>query len=231
MPSLLNALQTTVGRKILTGVTGIFLTLFLVVHLAGNFSLFSADPEAFNAYTEFLHSLGRLLYIVEIILVIIFLLHAYIGISIWLRKRKARPEKYDVYKTSGEPSRQTLASRTMAITGVVILVFTIVHLFTFKWGPGIADGYVTYIDGQEVRDLKRLVNDVFQNEIYVIGYTAVMILIGFHLRHGVWSSLQSLGAMSPKMSPVIYIIGGLIALALAGGFLIVPIWIYITGGV
>jgi succinate dehydrogenase / fumarate reductase, cytochrome b subunit len=231
MPSLLHALQTTIGRKLLTGITGIFLTLFLVVHMAGNLSLFSSNPEAFNAYTEFLHSFGALLYVVEIILVVLFLLHAYIGISIWLRKRKARPENYHLYKTSGEPSRQTLASRTMALTGVVLLVFTIVHLFTFKWGPGIAEGYVTYVNGQEVRDLKRLVNEVFQNEIYVIGYTVVMILVGFHLRHGVWSALQSLGAMSPKMSPVIYIIGTLIAIGLAAGFLVIPIWIYITGGV
>jgi succinate dehydrogenase / fumarate reductase, cytochrome b subunit len=231
MPSLLHALQTTVGRKILTGITGIFLTLFLVVHLVGNLSLFSDNPEAFNIYADFLHNLGGLLYIVEIILVIIFLLHAYIGISIYLRKRKARSSGYKVYNTSGLPSRQTLASRTMALTGVVLLVFTIIHLFTFKYGPGIAEGYVTYVDGQEIRDLRRLVNDVFQNEVYVIGYTIVMILVGLHLRHGIWSAMQSLGAMSPRMSPLIYIIGGVIALVLAIGFLILPIWIYITGGV
>lgn len=231
MPSLLHALQTSIGRKILTGITGIFLTLFLVVHLVGNLSLFSSNPEAFNTYALFLHDLGGLLYFAEIILVIIFLLHAWIGISIYLRRRKTRPENYKVYKSTGEPSRQTLASKTMAVTGIVILVFTVIHLFTFKYGPGIAEGYVTYIDGHEVRDLKGLVNDVFQNEIYVFGYTAVMILIGFHLRHGIWSSIQSLGAMSPAMSPLIYLIGGLIALVLAAGFLILPIWIYITGGI
>ncbi len=121
MASLLKALKSQVGRKILTGITGIGLIIFIITHLLGNLTLFG-DAQAFNEYTYALESLGWILYVLEAGLVVAFLLHAYLGISIWLKRRKARPEGYNTYNSKGGPSHQTWASKSMIFTGVVLLL-------------------------------------------------------------------------------------------------------------
>jgi len=238
MYSIITAFQNSVGRKILTGVTGLALTLFLIAHLSANLTLFTVDfanynpDNAFNRYALFLHDLGWLLYIVEAGLLAIFAIHAYLGIAIYLRKRKARPEAYEKYKTRGGPSKQGYSARTMIITGSVLLLFTVMHLKTFKFGPGwnSEPGYVTTItkDGNtvEMRDLSILTAEVFQNEIYVIAYMSIMVLLGFHLRHGIWSALQSLGANNKKLTPLIYTVASAIGILIALGFFVLPLWLY-----
>jgi succinate dehydrogenase / fumarate reductase cytochrome b subunit len=231
MPSL-NFFQTTIGRKVLTGITGIFLTLFLVAHLVGNFSLFVQDEgKSFNLYAEFLHSLGPLLWLAEIILIILFLLHAYIGISIYLGKKKARPEDYKYYKTQGGPSKQNLASKTMIYTGSVILLFVILHVLHFKYQAFSPETYYATYAGTEVRDLTRHVEEAFLNPWIVLAYTAVMIMIGFHLKHGVWSAFISLGVGNPKKTALLYTVGSIVAVLLSLGFLFIPIYIFLNGGV
>lgn len=218
---------TTVGKKVLTGITGIAWILFIIAHLLGNFSLFLNDGGlAFNAYTKFLESQGILLYIAEAGLVLTLLLHAAIGINIWIGKRRARPIGYTKYKSAGEPSAQNLSSRTMLITGSVLLIFLVIHIWTFKFGPNIAEGYVTTIDGEPARDLYRLVIETFQNPLYVIGYTIVMILLGFHLRHGFWSAFQSLGAIRPSARKTMQFAALVFGILLAVGFLSIPVYIF-----
>ncbi len=227
----MQALTSQVGRKILTGITGVLLVLFTISHLSGNLALLNADGEPFNKYTLFLHNFGGLLIIVEILLGAIILLHAFIGISIALRKRQARKHGYAVRKSKGGPSKQSVASRTMAITGTVLLVFLVIHIIQFRFGPSIAEGYTTMINGEEARDLHRLVIETFQNVWWVVFYVGVMILLAFHLRHGIWSALQSLGAMKPRYSKVIYSLALLLGVLLAVGFIVLPIWIYMNGNV
>ncbi len=89
MPSLIKALNSQVGRKIMTGITGIGLMLFLIGHLAGNLTIFG-DTQAFNIYTYTLESLGPLLYVIKAGLAFFFLYHAILGITIWRQKKKAR---------------------------------------------------------------------------------------------------------------------------------------------
>lgn len=241
MYSLLTAFQNSVGRKILTGVTGIALTGFLIVHLLGNLTLFTIDysnaDNAFNRYAHFLHELGFLLYIAEAGLLAIFLIHAYLGIAIYLRKKKSRPDKYLVEKSRGGESKVGFSSRTMLISGSLLLLFTVSHVNHFKFGPGWA-GEAEYtqvmnVGGEQakVRDLSKLVFETFNRQydgaiFYVLGYVGIMILLGFHLRHGIWSALQSLGAMNKRLAPVIYAIAGILGLLIALGFLILPIYIY-----
>src|SRR5699024_12163751 len=90
LASLLKALQSQVGRKFLTGITGVGLIIFIILHLIGNLQLFGS-AEAFNRYTFTLESLGWVLYVLEIGLAIAFILHAVVGISIWMKRRKAKP--------------------------------------------------------------------------------------------------------------------------------------------
>lgn len=225
MPSLLEALQSQVGRKILTGITGFLLVFFIIFHLAGNLAIFG-DPDAMNAYSQFLHGFGPLLWVARIGLLVVFLLHAWIGVSIWLKKRKARPEQYSVYSSKGGPSRQGLSSRSMAFTGVILFLFVIFHLNTFALGDM---GTVT-IDGSETHDIKSLVIETFQNPLYAFGYAIVMILLGAHLGHGIWSAFTSLTLKSTKASAMIYTIGVVAAFLLALGFLFIPLYIYFGGG-
>jgi succinate dehydrogenase / fumarate reductase cytochrome b subunit len=230
MPSL-NLLQTSVGRKILTGVTGILLTLFLVAHLAGNLTLFAPDGgTAFNLYADFLHNLGPILIVFEIVLIILFLLHAYIGISIYRGRKKARPENYTYYKSQGGPSKQDVASKTMIYTGLVILFFVVFHVIHFKYNFFMPHETVTH-EGREMINLAYHVSEAFQNPLITLFYTIVMVLIGFHLKHGVWSSFISLGVGNPKLTALLYTIGTVVAIALAAGFLIIPIYIFLNGGI
>lgn len=225
MPSFLKALKSQVGRKILTGVTGIGLIIFIIFHLVGNLKLFG-DTQAFNQYTYTLESMGWILYTLEAGLAIAFLLHAYLGISIWLKRRRARPTGYEEYQSKGDPSHMTWASRSMIFTGIVLLVFLVIHLETFKFGA--TDTIM--LDGHEARDLKTLVIDTFQKPLYTFGYTAVMILLGFHLAHGFWSAFTSLTMKHNRYSAFIYAVGIVFAILMAVGFFFIPLYIYFTGG-
>lgn len=225
MPSLLKALKSQVGRKILTAVTGIGLILFLIGHVIGNLTIFGSG-DAFNEYTYTLENMGWLLYLLEAIIVIGFLLHAYVGISIWWKRRKARPEGYEKFRSKGEPSHITWSSQTMLYTGIILFVFLIIHLDTFKFG----DTASVMLNGNEARDLKALVVEKFQNPLYAFGYTIVMILLGFHLGHGFWSAFTSLTMKHNRFSGIIYTVGIVFAVLLAAGFIFIPLYIYFTGG-
>lgn len=229
MSSKIATYWSTVGKKVFMALTGLAMVVFLVEHLTGNFLLLLTDPDPYNAYSHALISLGWLLVPAELILLGLLIVHMVAGIQVTLSKRRARPQRYQVYKTAGAPSRKTLASSTMIITGLILFLFLIVHLYTFKYGPGIEQGYVTQLKGEAARDLYRLVQEKFQEPLYVIGYSLVMILLGFHLRHGFWSAFQSLGAVHPRYTPWIRGIGIAVAIVLGLGFLMLPVWIFLRG--
>ena len=254
---LLGALQSPIGKKLITGITGLGLTIFVFAHMAGNLSYFG-DPGAYNKYGNFLISLGVVFYLIEIGLLLFFVFHIITGVQIWLGKRKARGSNYERYKSAGKPSLQSLSSRSMIYTGLILMVFLVLHLWSFKYGPGIDDGYIAdpvtgesialdatdqvrevggvlggddiaTVNGQPViRDLRRLLEEKFANPLYAFGYPFVMLLLAFHLRHGIWSAFQSLGAMRPRLTPIIYTLGGLVGLGIALGFLVLPLYIFFT---
>ncbi|MCE2502537.1 MAG: succinate dehydrogenase cytochrome b subunit [Chlorobi bacterium] len=221
---LIVALTSQVGRKYLTGITGVLLVIFIIGHLLGNLQLLDSDPERFNAYAKSLHDFGLLLYIIEIALAGVILLHAFIGIAIFMRKLKARKHGYKVSgQKQGGNGKQSLASRSMIYTGIVLLIFLVVHIAQFRFGPAKE----TVINNEPAMDLHALVMETFSNIWWVIFYVGVMVLIGFHLRHGIWSALQSLGAMKPRWSKAIHGAALIIGLLLAIGFLVLPIIIYV----
>lgn len=230
MSGLWSILWSSVGKKVVTAITGLAMIVFLIGHLAGNLTLLTGKDETYNAYSHFLLNMGALLIVVELGLLAFFILHVVDGVLVWLGKRKARPERYEKSGSAGGPSRKTLSSKTMIWTGLVLLVFTVVHLKTFKYGPGVEEGYSVEIDGVVMRDLYGLVVDKFSHPGYVAFYVGCMVLMGFHLRHGFWSAFQSLGALTPRHTPLIYGLGVLVAIALAAGFLILPLWLFFMGG-
>lgn len=218
-------LGSSLGKKLLNGLTGVLLLLFIVAHLAGNLTIF-VGKDALNAYAATTHSLGPLLIVIELGLGAVFLLHAVSAITVWRDNRRARESRYVVTKSKGAASKQTVASRTMIWTGLVLLVFLIVHLWQFRFGPD----YRTALAGHEgdVWDLHRIVVDTFKNPIWTAVYVAVMILLGFHLRHGFWSAFQSIGALNPKLRPLAFSAGAIFAIVIAVGFLLLPIFVYFS---
>lgn len=219
-----SVIWSSVGKKILNGLTGLMLSAFILVHLIENFLLF-AGPEKFNKWVYQLTSLGALLWVVEFLLVMVFVIHIFSAVSVWFSKRAARPDSYAVLKSAGGPSRQTIFSKSMIYTGALLLIFLVGHIITFKYGPHYE---VTY-NGVEMRDMYKLVIETFLIPGYVIWYEVIMILLGSHLRHGFWSAFQSLGASHPKYSPAIYTIGIIFAIVIAVGFLAIPLWV-LAGG-
>ncbi len=216
--------QSSVAKKFLNAVTGIGLGLFVIVHLSENLLLLTGNPDDYNRWAHFLFSFGPLLTLAELGLAAFFLVHIGSALMVYWDKLKARPQGYSVYRSAGWTSRQTLSSQTMIYTGLVLLAFVIWHVITFRFGPY----YTVVIDGVEMRDLHKLVVEVFSNPINVALYVAVMVFLGFHLRHGFWSALQSLGAYHPRWTPVWYTGGAVVALALALGFIVIPVWVYIS---
>jgi succinate dehydrogenase / fumarate reductase cytochrome b subunit len=229
MASLVSSLGSSVGRKILMSLTGVVLFGFVVGHLVGNLQLLSGNADVFNRYGHFLVSLGGLLVLVELFLIGCLVIHVVTAIQITLGKRKARPQAYASTKSAGGKSRKSLGSSTMVYTGLLVLVFMVIHVRTFKYGPAEAEGYVSSIDGVEVRDLHRLVVEKFQQIEWVVGYVAAMILLGVHLSHAFWSAFQSLGFYHERYTPVLYSAGRALAVLISLGFLIIPIWIYFSG--
>ena len=220
-PPLLRFYYSPIGKKLITGTTGIGLAIFVLVHMVGNLLLF-AGHDAYNAYAHHLESWGPLLWAVESVLLATFIIHAVAGIHIFIGKLQARPEGYDTYVSKGEPSLQSISSRTMIATGIVLGTFLVIHLLNFKFGTY----YATALDGEKVRDLARLVIEKFQHPAYAFSYTGVMVLLGFHLRHGLWSALQSLGTLTKSVRWTVYGLSLAMAGAIAIGVLILPLAIY-----
>ena len=220
-PKLISFYNSPIGRKIITGMTGLGLSLFVLVHMAGNLTLL-ASSKAYNQLAHFIDSLGILLYAIEFVLLGLVIFHVVIGISIRLNTFKARPIGYSEIKSAGDPSKQSISSRTMAITGGILLGFLILHLASFKFGTY----YTTVIDGVEMRNLSRLVIEKFHNPFYAFGYAGVMVMLAVHLRHGIWSAWQSIGVLNSKISPLVYAIALLMAVLIAIGFIILPLSIF-----
>jgi succinate dehydrogenase / fumarate reductase cytochrome b subunit len=223
----LSAIATsTVGRKILNGLTGVLLCLYILAHMVAN-TLIILNPMGFNLYAHFLMSLGGLLIVIEILLLAVFVLHAITAINVWWSKQKARPDKYHKVRGAGGPSRKTFSSITMIYGGVLMIVFLVWHVATMKYGHHTPILH----DGAEMHNLYHTVVEQFAQAWVVILYEIVMITVGFHLWHGFWSAFQSLGVNHPKYTPFINAVGYIFAIVIAVGFLAVPPYIYFTGGV
>lgn len=227
MIALKNVAASTLGKNFLIAIGGLAWVFFLITHMLANLQLLLPSGDSYNRYSYSLVSWGWVLIVAEVGLVFMLVMHAGLAIKMTLLKRKARgSERYTMMKTKGGLSYSTPSSRNMIVTGVIILGFLIFHVYSFKYGPAENEGYTTVVNGVEMRDLYRLVTERFHEPLYVSFYVAVMILLGLHLRHGFWSAFQSLGAMTPRLSKPIHLLGVLVAFTLVLGFVIAPLWIY-----
>lgn len=217
MSALMKFLTSSIGRKMSMALTGLLMILFLVAHLLGNLLVF-AGAEQFNHYSHALVS-NPLIYLAELGLVVLFVAHIASGISVFLRGRAARPEGYKQAQWAGATSHKSLSSATMILSGAFIAVFVPLHLWKFKFGA-------FYPGPEGMRDIYRLVIEEFQNPFIVVFYVIGMVIIGFHLWHAFGSAFESLG-MSYRRA--LRRFGHAVALVIAGGFLLIPIAIFMMG--
>lgn len=211
--------SSTVGSKILIGLTGLMLFGFLVGHLAGNLSMF-AGPAAFNAYANKLESTKALLWVAEVGLLGIFLLHVYKTVTGYLGNRAARPKGYQEKHWAGHTSRKGVSSTSMIVTGSIVLAFLIVHVRAFKFGPLFDEAETGY------RDLFRVMISDFQNPLIVGFYLVSMAAIFMHLNHGISSATQSLGLANRRTGRGFVLLGRVLAVLIAGGFAVLPLYIF-----
>jgi succinate dehydrogenase / fumarate reductase cytochrome b subunit len=202
--------RSTVGKKIIMAVTGIVLVAFVIVHMLGNLTLFQG-AEHINAYSHLLHASSELLWIARLVLLIAVILHIDAAVRLTRRAHAARPIGYDERR----PQVSTLASRTMRWGGALILVFVIFHLLHFTTGtllpvyhPG--DVYANVVTG-------------FQVWPVAVFYIIAMVALGFHLYHGAWSSIRTLGLSRPKPRPLHRSVAVVVAVVVAVGFAIIPL--------
>ena len=221
------ALRSSVGKKYLMGITGLIWVGFTIGHLIGNYLIF-AGRNPFNEYAFFLEHVGHgvLVYVAEAGLIVALLTHIINGIQVALfDKGAARPKGYQRTGNAGGPSRKSVFSQYMIVSGSMLLIFLIVHIATLKFGLGTTAGKVN-IGDQEFRDLYGLVVDYFANPAWVAFYVFIMCMLMFHLKHGVWSAFQSLGLINSRIYPGLVTGSVVFAILLALGFIALPVSIY-----
>jgi succinate dehydrogenase / fumarate reductase cytochrome b subunit len=219
MSSRTGVLSSSVSMKILIGVTGLALFAYLLIHIAGNLLVFFG-PVVFNNYAFVMEVKNPLLPIIEIGLLLVFLLHVYKTVRMFLVNQRARPVRYVKKKWAGTPSRKTIASVTMIVSGLWLLAFIIIHVKAFRFSAE----YEWPAGG---RDLYRQEMETLSNPLVVGFYVLSMIVVGSHLWHGISSAFQSLGVDHPRVTPVLLTAGKVFAVAIAGGFMVIAVWVYL----
>jgi succinate dehydrogenase / fumarate reductase cytochrome b subunit len=223
MSSRLRFLDSSVGSKFLIGVTGFLLVLYLIVHIVGNLMVFGG-PDFFNHYAEYLES-NPLLPLIEVALLLLFLLHIYKTVRMFIGNQAARPVRYAQKRSAGYTSRKNFASTTMILTGLWLVVFLLVHVRAFRFGPGLE-----YRTAEGIADFYRMEMENLSNPLIVGFYVLSMFVVGSHVYHGAASAFQSLGLSHPRWTPRILLAGKILAVFIAGGFIVIALWAYFVGG-
>lgn len=211
-------LSSTLGRKLIMALTGLFLISFLVIHLIGNLQLLHDDGgRAFNLYAKFMTS-NPVIKTVSYLLYTSILVHALWALLLTRQNKIARGVGYAV---SNKSSAWT--SRNMGILGTIILIFIVIHMKDF-WAQMHWGGIKTQMyDGAEVKDLYAVVALAFSEAWYVALYTLCMVALAFHLWHGFSSAFQTLGLNHLKYNAVIEFVGRVIAIIIPAAFAWIPI--------
>jgi succinate dehydrogenase / fumarate reductase cytochrome b subunit len=202
---------SSIGKKGIMALTGLFFCLFIFIHLMGNLMIYGGK-EGFVAYSERLHSLGIFINIVEILLLLSGIIHLSFALLLYIENLKARPTSYYMKRYSGG---RTLSSATMPYTGLILLVFVVIHLIDFHFAD------------KGTRTIYDIMTNALQNPLYSAFYIFSAIVLALHVRHGFWSAFQSLGMNHPKYMPLIRGMAILFAIVAGAGFSSVPIYIFL----
>ena len=208
-----NFLTTSIGKKVIMSLSGLFLILFLCVHLSVNLLLL-VGPDAFNAGCEFMEL--PFIKVIEPILALGFVIHIIWASILTIQNRKARPQKYALRKQS---QNCTWPSRNMYILGALVLAFLALHICNFWY----------YFKFSEVSSQYELVSTALMQPLYAVIYIIAAILLGLHISHGFWSAFQSIGFSNDIWRKRLEYVAYFFAIVFAVGFSIIPVYFLILG--
>ena len=221
--SMTKFFTSSVGQKFFMSITGLFLMVFLMVHLTINSLLLFGDGTLFNEAANFMSS-NPIMKVIEPILALGFILHIMYASYITLKNMKARPQGYKV----ASKTKASWASKNMFVLGALVFIFLAIHLANFFWKIKFGTVEAITVEGQELHNVYALVAGLFKgwwwyNVLYMLG----AIFLFFHLTHGFWSAFQTIGWNNEKWICRFKTIGYIYAIIIAGGFTIIPLYFLI----
>ncbi len=212
-------LNSSIGKKLLIGLAGLFLCTFLVVHLSVNLLLLLNDGGAtFSSAAHFMTT-NIIIRVMEIVLFTGFILHILYGTLIQIQNWIARPIRY----AKVNHSQTSFFSKYMIHTGAIVLVFLVLHFMNFYF---VKIGIVAIPEGAKDRhDFYTMAINLFKNPYYSWIYVAFILFLGFHLHHALQSAFQTIGWNHPKYTPIVKFIGLIYSVIITAGFITIPMYI------
>ncbi len=207
-------LGSSLTKKLVMALAGIFLILFLIVHLSINFLLLSDDPVKFNKVAHFMAS-NKIIKIFEVVLFLAFVIHIIWGLILQIQNWLARPKRYIRYYSS----QTSFFSKYMIYLGGIILIFLIIHFINFYFVK------LGWVEG-DAENFYGMAYELFKIPVYTIIYVLCFIFLAFHLHHAFQSAFQTVGWNHPKYTPTIKFIGTIYSIIVPLGFAIIPVIIY-----
>jgi succinate dehydrogenase / fumarate reductase cytochrome b subunit len=229
MGSIANAFSSSIGKKLVMGITGLFLISFLLVHcFLNSFIFFDKTGELFNEGAHFMAT-NWIIRAMEVVLMAGLLLHIVQGARLTFQNKAARPQKYAY--TNGSANSKWY-SRSMGLLGTLLLIFLIVHLSNFWVVSRFTfienfEGLKPVKDANGHENLYGVMAITFKNPLLVVLYVISMISLAYHLLHGFASAFQTLGWNHKKYTPMIKAIGVGFSILIPLIFAAMPIWIYL----
>lgn len=212
-------------QKIIIALTGLFLCLFLAVHLSANFILLwpqEISQDMYNSYSAFLRE-NPFIKLVAYVLYFSLLFHLLYALIVSIKNRRAKPDKYVMNKTIQNSS---WASQNMGLLGIMILIFILIHLANFWVRIKLGIGEAVGLDLSGNVDVYKVADALFKQPLYVLFYSIIAIPPGFHLNHGLNSAFKTLGLHHKNALKILTKISFIYALIISLGFGLIPIFVY-----
>ena len=215
---------SSIGKKLLMSLAGIFLIVFLLVHMGINLLvIIYEDPMVYNKVAHFMSS-NILIKIFEIILFGGFLLHIIYALILQVQNWIARPSRYN----KANYSNTSFFSKFMVHTAAITLVFLVIHMMDFYIKAKFGHAAEILVEGVAYHDFASEILDKFKMLPFVIFYIAAIIFLGFHLIHGFQSAFKTLGMDNRKYTPVIDALALIYSIVVVAGYSIIPVIIYFS---
>jgi len=220
MTNLKSFLSSTIGKKVLVAITGILFCLFLLFHLVNNLVIYTGE-ENFNYLVSSLEKIKPLIRLLEVVLLTILVVHISNSVYLSIQSRKSGNQ---TSLSNVKKPNAPLSSRTMLFTGSVLFIFIVIHLSTFWFNFQLTDDHDAYYN--------MVTNSAigFGNIFITMLYLVAMVILGFHLKHGFSSAIQTLGIKDTSIGKVVSTIGVVFWLFIPAGFFSIAFWFGILNG-